>query len=309
MTAMIKNKTNSDSPVWHPSLKKTFKGCAQWMESAAERHWLEGYLSGIRNYLSAEGLVENVVSLGVGHAGHAYGVTASFLSGREDVIAVPEPLIWAVQFKTLGFRGDAFRTLTPGHQSIPLKFMTSMIVAGSVMLSHWREAEIAASLLIDVAHKDQATIPEIWRKDGWGKGTHDAFLIALFSRVFHIPTHYKPARPLIPEYQHLLDRWQTTDEVAYQQAMQAAAEFHISRSKASTSRIIYEFDSYFHEVYPAELLALQALRRREGLPEFRTGHLLIDTPWAIIRDLPEVAPHPLLVEVEARMKHDYPDFR
>ena len=307
---MIKNKTNSPgAPVWHPSLKKTFKGCAQWMESAAERQWLEGYLSDIRDFLSAEGLVETIISFRFGYAGHAYGVTASFLSGREDVIALPEPLIWAVQFNTLGFRGDAFRNLMPDHQSIPLKFMTSMIVAGSVMLSHWREAEIAASLLIDVAHKDQATIPEIWRKDGWGKGTHDAFLIALFSRVFNIPTHYKPARPLIPEYQHLLDRWQTTDEVAYQQAMQAAAEFHITRSKESTERNDYEFDDYFHRVYPAELLALQALRRREGLPEFRTGHLLIDAPWAIIRDLPEVAPHPLLVEVEARMKHDYPDFR
>lgn len=44
------------------------------------------------------------------------------------------------------------------------------------------------------------------------------------------------------------------------------------------------------------------------MPEFETGHLLIDTPWAVIRDLPEVEPHPLIAIVEARIKHDYPAF-
>ena len=61
--------------------------------------------------------------------------------------------------------------------------------------------------------------------------------------------------------------------------------------------------------YPGELLAIQALHRRDGLPEFTTGHLLVDTPWAILRDLPPCEPHPLAVQVEARLKHDFPDFR
>lgn len=304
-----KTTVQPDAPVWHPSLKKTFKGCERWMESAAEGQWLEEYLSKIESYLSTNEVVEKIIYLPMGDAGHALGVRASFLSGHDDLTALAKPLTSAVQFHALGFRCEAFHCLLASSVFIPSNFRTSMKVAGSAMLSHWREAEIGARLLIDVAHKDQAVKPEKLRKDGWGKGTHDAFLIALFSQVFNIPTHYRPARPLITEYQTLLEVWRTTEEFIYAQAMQAAAEFHISRSKASTSRVDYEFDSYFHEVYPAELLALQALRRREGLPEFTTGHLLVDTPWAIIHDLPEVAPHPLLSEVEARMKHDYPDFR
>lgn len=307
---MNQEKTiNPDAPMWHPSLKKTFKGCDRWIKSAAEGLWLEKYLLEIQELLSQEGPLAQIASLRFGYAGHAYGVQTSFISGRAELASLPTPLTCAVRFNALGFRMLAYHNLQPGHHGIPLNFSTSMKVAGSAMLSHWREAKIGAELLIDVAHKDQAINPEKWRKDGWGKGTHDAFLIALFSEIFAIPTHYRPARPLIPEYQSLLEVWRTSDKTAYEQAMQAAAEFHISRSKDSTERNEYEFEKPFYRVYPAELLAVQSLRRREGLPEFTTGHLLIDTPWSIIRDLPEVAPPPLLVEVEARMKHDYPDFR
>jgi hypothetical protein len=304
-----KKAVQPNASAWHPSLKKTFKGCQRWMDYEAGAQRLEKYLSEIQEDLSKMSALERIIYLPMRHAGHALGVRASCLSGHDDWATLPEPLTRAVRFHALGFRCEVFHCLLPSSVFIPSKFSTSMQVAGSAMLSHWRDAEIGARLLIDVAHKDQAVKPEKWRKDGWGKGTHDAFLIALFSQVFNIPTHYRPARPLIAEYQTLLEVWRTTEESIYVQAMQAAAEFHISRSKDATERNDYEFDDYFHRVYPAELLAVQALRRREGLPEFTTGHLLIDTPWPIIRDLPDVAPDPLLVEVEARMKRDYPDFR
>jgi hypothetical protein len=87
------------------------------------------------------------------------------------------------------------------------------------------------------------------------------------------------------------------------------ADFHISRSKDSTGSKFYEFTWTFDRVFPAELLAIQALRRRDGLPAFDTGHALIDTPWSVIKELPEVEPHPLIVAVEARLKNDYPTFR
>jgi hypothetical protein len=134
-------------------------------------------------------------------------------------------------------------------------------------------------------------------------------LIYLFSQAFELKTSFTPPKPLIPEYQNVLDCWRTTDESAFKQAMQAAAEFHISRSKDDTSKNKYEFTQIFHQIFPAELLAIQALRRRDGLPAFDTGHALIDTPWSVIKELPEVEPHPLAVAVEARLKKDYPTFR
>jgi hypothetical protein len=302
-------KTNVNSLMWDPSLKKTFKGCDRWMKSAAEGQWLEQYLSEIKDFLSRKDALAGITDLRIAYAGHAYGAQASFFSEHEDFVSLPESLTQAVRFNALGFRMEAHHKLQPNYQGIPLDFLTSMKVAGSAMLSHWTLAEIGAGYLIDVAHKDQAIKPEKWRKDGWSKGTHDAFLIFLSSDVFNLSTHYQPARPLIAEYRTLLDVWRTTDEAVYREAMHAAAKFHISRSKDATERTDHEFDRAFHRVYPAELLTLQALRRREGLPEFTTGHLLIDTPWSIIRDLTDVSPHPLLVEVEARMKRDYLDFR
>ncbi|MFC6839962.1 hypothetical protein [Xanthomonas theicola] len=177
------------------------------------------------------------------------------------------------------------------------------------MLSDREAAAAGAHFLILVAHKDQALKPDQWRRDGWGKGTSDAFLILLFAQVFGIPTHYRPVNPLIPEYQAVLDRWRGRDEAAFRAAMQAAADWRITRSKGSTERTTYEFDESFNGVYPAELLAVQALRQREGMAHVDTGHLLIDTPWTILRALPACAPHPLAVAVEQRVRHDYPDFR
>ncbi|HEX7813527.1 hypothetical protein [Dyella sp.] len=176
------------------------------------------------------------------------------------------------------------------------------------MLSRWENAEVSTRLFIEVAHKDQATYAAITRKDDWGNGTNTAFLIYLTADAFGIPTHYKPAKPFLPAYQSLLEAWRTTDEAIFQDAMLAAIEFHISRSKNATERNNYEFDDYFDRIYPAELLAVQALRRRDGLPEFQTGHLLVDTPWSIIRDAEPVEPHPVFVAVQDRMRQDYSGF-
>ena len=147
----------------------------------------------------------------------------------------------------------------------------------------------------------------VTRKEGWGKGTNDAFLIGLLSQAYGISTHYEPAKPIIEPYRRLLEVWRTTDSIVFGVAMAEAADFHISRSKGSTDRIWYEFESYYDSVYPSELLAVQALRRRDGLPAFDTGHVLVDTPWSIIRDLPACEPHPLAVALEARLRKDDPE--
>ena len=176
-----------------------------------------------------------------------------------------------------------------------------MKVAGPAMVSWWDEATVCAERFLQMAEKDQHlnTLAEARRVK---HGTNDAFLAHLFAQAFGISTSFKPPKPLIPEYQALLDCWQTSDEAAFCAAMQVAAAFHISRSKHGTDRNKYEFEKDVDRLFPAELLAVQALRRRNGLPMLKTGHVLIDAPWAIVRDLPQVEPHPLAAAVEARLK-------
>jgi hypothetical protein len=140
-------------------------------------------------------------------------------------------------------------------------------------------------------------------------GTSDTFLIDLFSSVFEIPTSFVPLSRLIPEYQAVLDAWQTDDEVKFQAIMRMAAEFHISRSKESTDKAKFEFDTMLDRVFPAELLAIQALRRKCNLPEFEAGHLLIDEPWKVLREIKSAEQNLLASAVEARLIRDYPQFR
>ncbi|WP_234414896.1 hypothetical protein [Xanthomonas fragariae] len=140
-------------------------------------------------------------------------------------------------------------------------------------------------------------------------GTSDAFLVGLFSQAFKMETDFVAPVELIPEYQAVLDHWHSEEEQMFKAVMQKVAEFHIARSKNGTDRTNYEFEATLDQVFPAELLAVQALRRRKGLPEFEIDHLLIDTPWTLVRDLPPVEPHPLAAAVEARLIKDYPQFR
>ncbi len=130
--------------VWHPSLKKTFKGCAKWMKSVDEGQWLENLSSDIRKQLAKDERLKPSARGDLQSMGHAYGVWASDSSVKENLVDLPALLSWAVQFNMLGFRVQAFHNLQPSNQGIPLKFSTSMKVAGSAMLSHWRETEIGA---------------------------------------------------------------------------------------------------------------------------------------------------------------------
>ena len=292
----------------HPSLKKVFKGCDRWLDSAARNGRLQKNETRLENLLSEPGPMRRSATTDLMGIGIFHDVHACALFGQGAIAELPQPLRWAVAFRSLEFRFDA-AVPAKSETMLPLSLWSSMQAAGPTMLSLWEEARNCAQWLIDVAHRDQTVNADVTRKDGWGKGTNDAFLIFLFAQAFDLPTHYKPVKPLIPEYQELLDGWRTDDKAAFQQAMQAAAEFHISRSKDTTDKNKYEFDTSFDRVFPAELLAVQALRRRDGLPEFETEHALIDTPWSVIRDLPETEPHPLAVAVETRLRRDYPQFR
>lgn len=294
---------------WHPSLKKVFKGCAEWWQySMVDRNELELRLSNLRDELDVPGKLLNDPST-LHLIYHTYSIQACILSGKSEIIDAVQPLRWGIKFRELDFRKVAGKSLPHPGQPL-LSFQSSMKAVGPTMLSQWEIGKLCAEQLIAVAHKDMTINVPVIRKESWGKGTVDAFLIGLWSQAYGIATHYAPVNPMVSEYQCLLDHWRTTDHATFRNMMAVAAEFHIARSYyGGAGKKRHEFETAFDLVYPGELLAVQALRRRDGLPEFDTGHLLVDTPWSILRDLPECEPHPMAVEVEERLKRDFPSFR
>jgi hypothetical protein len=300
--------TRESAPRWHPSLKKVFKDCDLWWQNnMVKRNKLEEELG----VLSVEVATPGLFSPSIGTmqmVSHAYASGACTTEAANNHAYLADMFRRAVEFRALDFRKLAGISLPLAHQ--PLRpFKSGMLAAGPAMLCQWRLAEVCARVLIDVAEKDLQVNPLNVSPDRWRRGTSDAFLIYLFADAFKLKTTYQPKDSLVSEYQALLDAWRTDDERIFCPIMQAATDFHISRSRGSTNRIDYEFEYNFDRVYPAELLAVQALRRRIGAPEFVVGHLLVDTPWSLIRDLPAIDPHPLAVKAEARLRQDYPSFR
>jgi hypothetical protein len=289
---------------WHPSLKKTFKGCEVWWQSSmVARNKREAETALLTQSLSQEGRFRiDPSSLMI--LAQTYCIEACLAGQKGEANAVATALNHGVAFRSLDFLKIATRTYTSDKGTLLNSLWTSMMAVGPTMLSDWEHGALSAYYLIQLAHKDMRINHPLIRKEGWGKGTNDAFLVSLLSQAYGIPTHYESVNPMVKPYRQLLDVWQTTDEGIFQTAMNDAAEYHITRSKDGTDRNKYEFEEDIDRVYPGELLAVQALRRRDGLPEFTTGHLLIDTPWSIIRDLPECEPHPLAVRLEERLRSE-----
>lgn len=296
------------SAAFHPKLKKVFKGCREWLEHSGSNQMLEENTLELEEFLRPDKDPSRGAGTRLSLIGHYYSVAACDAVGRNDRAALENYLPWAVAFNALYVRLASMQHATIENWMLaPSEFWDSMKAAGPCMLSQWPQAEAAANAFIRMAENDQYHRPPL-KSRRLKHGTNDAFLVALFAQGFGIHTRFTPEQPLIPEYQGLLGVWRTTDEAEFQAAMQAAAEFHLSRSKGSTGWKFYEFDSAFTQLFPAELLAVQALRRRDGLPAFESGHALIDGPWTLIRNLPEAEPHPLALAVEARLKQDYPQF-
>jgi hypothetical protein len=218
---------------YHPSLKKLFKEIDPWLINRDKEGAVEKINLDISEALDADGLFRKGERVSLDNLGNYYAKKSCVLFGYGDNNNIATPLRWAVAFRSLAFRFQAAII----HPDIsPSSFWTSMQATGPAMLSQWHEAEICARLLIQTAEKNQRLKTDKARKDSWGKGTNDAFLIALFCEAFALKTDYYPVNPIIPEYQNVLDHWKTSDEAAYRQVMQAAAEFHISRSKAGNEK-------------------------------------------------------------------------
>ena len=299
----------SNTLQWDRSLKSVFKDCEVWWHSnMVKRDKLGTEFTKLREELDAPGRF-----MGGGSTlhliWHTYQTQCSIQAGKNDTAAIPEPLRYGVKFRELEFREAAGKSMPHPHQ--PLRaFKTSCSAVAPTMLSDWPSARLCAEQLIAVAEKEQRIRHPDYFRDRWGCGGHDAFVIALLAQAFDIPTTYQPARAMVQPYRQLLDVWRSKDEPAFQAAMQAACAFHIKNSLlGGGGGDSPEFEYPLDIVYAPDLLAVQALRRRDGLPEFSAGHLLVDTPWSIVRDLPDCPPHPLAVEVEQRLKQDFPSFR
>ena len=130
-----------------------------------------------------------------------------------------------------------------------------MKAVGPVMASWWDDASICAGRFLEMAEKDQRINRSVHSRR-IAHGTNDVFLCFLFSEAFDIPTDFKPQKPLIAQYQALLDHWKLTDETLFGKVMSDAADFHISRSKHSTGSTFYEFDRDIDRLFPGELLAV-----------------------------------------------------
>ncbi|WDM66103.1 hypothetical protein [Xanthomonas cucurbitae] len=294
----------------HPSLKKKLPlECREWLEYSQQQKEYERYLTTTQNFLDLPGPLDQRAGIHLGRLALYYDVASCDAFLRSDAETLTRVLQHAVQLRALVFRWDGmYSDMRQDLGNWPTEFADSMRAAGPAMLSWWDSAETCAQLFIEMAEKDQRLniLHEMRRIK---HGSSDAFLIGLFSQAFGMQTDFVAPVELIPEYQALLDHWHSHDEAMFAAVMQKAADFHISRSKQNTDHTRYEFDATLDQVFPAELLAVQALRRRQGLPEFKTDHLLIDMPWAFVRDMPPVAPHPLAAAVEARLVQDYPQFR
>ncbi|MGV1916737.1 hypothetical protein [Rhizobium sp. 22-785-1] len=190
----------------------------------------------------------------------------------------------------------------------PTQFWDSMKAVGPTMVSWWDEASVCARRFLEMAEKYQR-VNRSAESRRIAQETNDAFLCFLFSDAFGIATDFKPQKRLIVQYQAVLDHSRSADEATFAKVMRDAADFDISRSKHSNGSKLYEFDRDIDRLFPGELLAVQALRCRDGLPDFDTGHLLIDAPWALLRDLTPVERHPIAAAIELRLKRDYPLFR
>ncbi|RMH93615.1 hypothetical protein EBB59_05080 [Lysobacter pythonis] len=290
------------------SLKKLPKECSEWLEY--ERNNPDRHIASVQGYLDEPGIVNAKLATPLRWIAHAYSIAACDAYFRSDAGDLSRFLNWSIAFGSLYYRlwGTCAAMRPARGASFPSPLWDSNRAAGPCMLSDWPAAEAGAYFLIRDLENDQDHVPD--PRDRWYReGTNDSFYGYFFADAFGIESHYQSATPLVTAYRQLLEHWRSDHLEVFQRVMREAAAFHISRSKHGTDKHTYEFEKDIDRVFPPELLAVQAVRQRLGLPAFEAGHPLVDAPWAVIQALPPAAPHPLAVALEARLKRDYPLFR
>ncbi|WP_416057810.1 hypothetical protein [Stenotrophomonas maltophilia] len=293
----------------HTSLYALARECQEWLEHAQDKGKAEQAVTAIQTFLDMPGQLHQKAATQLSDLALFYDVRSCDAFLRSDAEMLTLSIQRAVRLRTLFFRWmGMYSDMRQDLGNWPKEFSDSMKALGPSMLSWWDEASTCAQLYIEMAEKDQRinTMPAMRKIKN---STSDVFALELMSKEFGIPTNFSPLNPLIPEYRSVLDVWTTDDEMKFKAAMQVAADFHVSRSRESTDRNRYEFDATIDRVFPAELLAIQALRRKHKLPEFQADHALIDEPWKALKAIEREDKFPLAQAIEERLIKDYPQFR
>jgi hypothetical protein len=290
-------------------MQKLFVECEEWLDYPQHQSKFQESRALLQEYVGSSDELRTKEMNRIDWLAHHSGMAACLAYGRQHIPALSSNLRDSVGYRGLALRlGAMFSAKTADEVGgRPTAFRDSLRAAGPAMLGWWEEAEICAKGFIEMAEKDQRLrIPESRRLR---RGSVDAFLIGLMSQAFSIETVFQSLNPIPPVYADLLLYWNSEDSLQFMKSMQAAMEFHISRSRESTDKVSYEFDDYFNRIFPVELLVVQALRKRDHLPEFDVGHVWVDNIWLTIKQLPNVPSDPLLPALEARLQNEFPLFR
>jgi len=107
----------------------------------------------------------------------------------------------------------------------------------------------------------------------------EPFLVKLFSIWRNIPLNYTPENVSdLGIYQRLLDHWQD-DEKTIKQIMEDLCEYHWENT-GITNDVSDPFSWGPYDLFPVEILAIQRVRREQGLPTPAIDHPLMQTPLA-----------------------------
>ncbi|MBT2745143.1 MULTISPECIES: hypothetical protein [unclassified Lysobacter] len=294
-------------PKFHAKQKKMFKETHEWLSRSSAEEYISSSIDILTNYINSDAISTTTNPLiRIRNVAVHYSAAACDALARGDISQLADYFSWGITFRSLWCRVHGPDFLSRPTQSILVReFFEGICAAGPIVLSQWKMAEQGAYFFIQAIEHDARVNSHSARHIS--NGTTDALFAALFSEAFQLPTTFRPVEPLISEYRQLLMVRNTRDEPAFRQAMFAAAEFHVSRSKYGTDKKSYEFEDDFDQVFPIELLAIQSLRRRDRLPGFATGHPLVDSVWPIVRDLPFVE-HPLAAALEKKLQQVMPGF-
>jgi hypothetical protein len=129
---------------WHPSLKKTFKGCESWWQSnMVKRDELGTELAQLQQDLDKDGRFGTRPST-IMLVAHTLTIQSCILSNAGEVGDLVSPLRHGVHFRALDFLRTATRTYTSDKATTLTSLWTSMMAVGPTMLSDWEHGHLCA---------------------------------------------------------------------------------------------------------------------------------------------------------------------
>lgn len=99
-------------------------------------------------------------------------------------------------------------------------------------------------------------------------------------------------------YGKLIRELDARDVSGLREAIVDACQFHVERSRSSTSRVTYEFDSQVYRIYPAEMFAFLKICHSLGVPEIGARNEILETPLAQLGTPEVLVLDPLLEELK-----------